>query len=150
MRKIDKDYRSFIIATSKPNDHLRGISRLGGRIYSKTVSLTQKTHDKKAFWLSDSGLKKYLKFKGYPCHAHSVQAIIDDYCGARRSFFSNRKSHRNATPRSSASGIIRSHGVRWVFLTNVENFGCLWVKVERQCPSRLISSSTRKCQPKSP
>ena len=45
------------------------------------------------FWLSDIDLKKYLKFNGYPCHAHSVQAIIDDYCGARRSFFSNLKSN---------------------------------------------------------
>ena len=98
MRKTDKAYRSYIIAREKPNDFLRGISRLGGRIYSKTVSLTQDTHDKKGFWLSDSGLKKYLKFKDYPCHAHSVQAIIDDYCGARCSFFSNLKSNPTARP----------------------------------------------------
>ena len=58
----------------------------------------QKTYDEKGFWLSDSGLKKYLKFKGYPCHAHSVQAIIDDFCGARRSFFSNRPSNSTARP----------------------------------------------------
>ena len=98
MRKTDKDYRSYIVATEKPNDCLQGMSRLGGRIYSKTVSLTQETHDKKGFWLSDSGLKKYLKFKEYPCHAHSVQAIIDDYCGARRAFFSNLKSDPTARP----------------------------------------------------
>ena len=97
MRKTDKNYRSYIVATEKPNDCLRGMSRLGGRIYSKTVSLIQETHDKKGFWLSDSGLKKYLKFKEYPCHAHSVQAIIDDYCGARRSFFSNLKSNPTAS-----------------------------------------------------
>ena len=98
MRKTDKDYRSYIVATEKPNDCLQGINRLGGRIYSKTVSLTQETHAKKGFWLSDSGLKKYLKFKDYPCHAHSVQAIIDDYCGARHSFFGNLKSNPNARP----------------------------------------------------
>ena len=97
-KKESKDYRSYVIATSKPDGHLRGISRLGGRIYSKTVSLTQETHAQKGFWLSDSGLKKYLKFKEYPCHAHSVQAIIDDYCGARRSFFSNLKSNPTARP----------------------------------------------------
>ncbi len=98
MRKQKQDYRSYVIATSEKSERLDSINRLGGRIYSKTVSLTQKTHDQKGFWLSDSGLKKYLKFKGYPCHAHSVQAIIDDYCGARRSFFSNLKSNSNARP----------------------------------------------------
>ena len=99
MRKTEnKDYRSYIISTATPTEHLDDINRLGGRIYSKTVSLTQRTHDTKGFWLSDGGLKKYLKFKDYPCHAHSVQAIIDDYCGARRSFFSNLKSNPNARP----------------------------------------------------
>ena len=97
-KKESKDYRSYIIATAKKSERLDSINRLGGRIYSKTVSLTQDTHDKKGFWLSDSGLKKYLKFKEYPCHAHSVQAIIDDYCGARRSFFSNRETNPEARP----------------------------------------------------
>ena len=97
-RKQQKNYRSYIILTAKPSERLDGINRLGGRIYSKTVSLTEKTHDTKGFWLSDSGLKKYLKEKNYPCHSHSVQAIIDDYCAARRSFFSNLKSNPNARP----------------------------------------------------
>ena len=98
MQKQKRDYRSYIIATAKKSERLDSINRLGGRIYSKTVSLVQKTHAKKGFWLSDTDIKKYLKFKGYPCHAHSVQAIIDDYCGARRSFFSNLKSNPNARP----------------------------------------------------
>ena len=98
MKKEKKDYRSYVIATAKKSERLDSINRLGGRIYSKTVSLVQKTHDQKGFWLSESGLKKYLKFKGYPCHAHSLQAIIDDYCGARHSFFSNLKSNPNAKP----------------------------------------------------
>ena len=98
MSKSQKDYRTYIIATEKPTEHLDEINRLGGCIYSKTVSLAFKIHQQKDFWLSDSGLKKYLKFKEYPCHAHSVQGIIDDYCGARRSFFTNRKSNPNAQP----------------------------------------------------
>ena len=98
MSKSTKDYRTYIIATEKSSDRLDAINRLGGRIYSKTVSLAFGTHQQKGFWLSDSGLKKYLKFKAYPCQAHSVQAIIDDYCGARRSFFSNLKSNPNAKP----------------------------------------------------
>ena len=98
MRKTDKDYRTYIVATSVKTEQLDGLNRLAGRIYSKTISLAEKTHDTKGFWLSDSGLKAYLKFKRYPCQAHSVQAIIDDYCGARRSFFSNRLSNPNARP----------------------------------------------------
>ena len=98
MSKSKKEYRTYILATSTPTKYLDGINRLGGRIYSKTVSLAFQTHEQKGFWLSDRGLKAYLKFKKYPCHAHSVQAIIDDYCGARRSFFANRKSNPNAKP----------------------------------------------------
>ena len=98
MSKSEKDFRTYIIATAKPTEQLDAINRLGGRIYSKTVSLAFKTHEQKGFWLSDTGLKKYLKFKQYPCQAHSVQAIIDDYCGARRSFFSNVKSNPKARP----------------------------------------------------
>ena len=96
MSKSKKEYRTYILATAKPTEQLHEINRLGGRIYSKTVSLAFKTHKQKGFWLSDSGLKAYLKFKRYPCQAHSVQAIIDDYCGARRSFFENRKTNPNA------------------------------------------------------
>ena len=98
MSKSEKEYRTYIIATAKPTEQLDGINRLGGRIYSKTLSFAFKTHHKKGFWISDSGLKAYLKFKRYPCQAHSVQAIIDDYCGARRSFFANLKSNPNAKP----------------------------------------------------
>ena len=98
MSKSKKDYLTYIIATAKPTDQLDGINRLGGRIYSKTLSLAFRTHEQKGFWLSDGGLKAYLKFKRYPCHAHSVQAIIDDYCGARRSFFETRKTNPNAKP----------------------------------------------------
>ncbi len=97
-KKDTKTFRTYIIATAKPTSELDAINRLGGRIYSKTVSLAFRTYNKKGFWLSDAGLKKYLKFKRYPCHAHSVQAVIDDYCGARRSFFCNKKSNPKAKP----------------------------------------------------
>ena len=83
-----------------------------------TMSSKQKMHDTKGFWLSDSGLKKYLKFKHYPCHAHSVQAIIDDYCGARRSFFSNRKS--DSTARLPYGGLIDMYRDKWHLTFNLD------------------------------
>lgn len=98
MSNPDKAYRTYVIGTSKPTEALDALNRLAGRIYSKAVSLVYKTHRKKGVWLSDSGLKKYLKFKRYPCHSHSVQAILDDYCGARRSFFANKKTNPVANP----------------------------------------------------
>lgn len=98
MSKSKNDYLTYIVGTAKPTGQLDEINRLGGRIYSKTVSLAFKTHRRKGFWISDSGLKAYLKFKRYPCQSHSVQAIIDDYCGARRSYFANAKTTPNVKP----------------------------------------------------
>ena len=139
-RKQKKDYRTYIIATAKRSERLDNINRLGGRIYSKTVSIVQKTHDTKGFYLSDAALKKYLKFKRYPCHAHSVQAIIDDYCGARRSFFSNRPSDPNASPPFKrkwyhtftwrASGISYKRGK--LRLSMGKDTELVWVKIDKK------------------
>ena len=92
------DYRTYIIAKGQPTERLDAINRLGGRIYSKTVSLVRKTHRRRGFWLSKVAVKKYLKFKGYPCQAHSVQAIIDDYFGALGSYFSRVKKDSTSNP----------------------------------------------------
>lgn len=73
------NYRTYIIYTCQRTDELDAINELGGRIYSKTVSLVRKVNDSKDFWLSVGDAKKYLRCIEYPCHAHSVQAIIDDY-----------------------------------------------------------------------
>ena len=92
------NYRTYIIAKHAPTDELDALNHLGGRIYSKTVSLVRKTHRKKGLWLSQVDAKKYLKFKEYPCHAHSVQAIIDDYYGALKSYFSRVKKDPTSKP----------------------------------------------------
>ena len=92
------DYRTYIIAKKQPNEQLDALNRLSGRIYSKTVSLVRKTHRRKGFWLSKIAVKKYLKFKEYPCQAHSVQAIVDDYFGALGSYFSRVKKDSTSNP----------------------------------------------------
>ncbi len=140
MSKSKKEYRTYILASAKPTGQLDNINRLGGRIYSKTVSLAFQTHDRKGVWLSDGGLKAYLKFKRYPCHAHSVQAIIDDYCGARRSFFANRKSDPNAKPPNKtrkfhtftwrATGISYQHGK--LRLSMGKGRAPLWIKIDKK------------------
>ena len=98
MSKSDNDYRTYILAKLPKTEKLDEIQRLGGRIYSKTVSLVDKVHTEKGFWLSKGAVKKYLKFKEYPCQAHSVQAIIDDYYAGLSSFFERVKKDPNSKP----------------------------------------------------
>ena len=140
MSKSKNDYLTYIIGTAKPTEQLDEINRLGGRIYSKTLSLAFKTHKQKGFWLSDGGLKAYLKFKRYPCQAHSVQAIIDDYCGARRSYFANAKTNPNAKPPHKskkfhtftwrATGISYKRGK--LRLSMGKDNEPLWVKIDKK------------------
>ncbi len=140
MSKFNKDYLTYIIATAKPTKRLDTINRLGGRIYSKSVWLSFKIQRQKDFWISDGGLKKYLKCKNYPCHAHSVQAIIDDYCGARRSFFANRKTNPKAKPPKKtqkfhtftwrATGLSYKRGK--LRLSMGKNTEPLWIKIDKK------------------
>ena len=140
MSKSAKDYRTYVIGAAHRTEPLDAINRLGGRIYSKTVSLTFKTYEQKSFWLSDSGLKKYLKFKDYPCHAHSVQAIIDDYCGARHSFFKNRKTNPTAKPphktRKFHTFTWRATGISYkrgnLRLSMGKGRDPLWIKIDKK------------------
>ena len=159
MSKSKKDYLTYIIATAKPTVQLDDINRLGGRIYSKTVSLAFKTHVQKGFWISDGGLKAYLKFKKYPCQAHSVQAIIDDYCGARRSYFANRETNPNAKPPHKtskfhtftwrATGISYSRGKLRLSMGNQDR-DPLWIKIDKKFHKKvpaevsLVYNRTRK------
>ena len=92
------NYRTYIIHTCGRNDELNAITEIAGRIYNKTVSLVRKVQDQKGFWLSVGNAKKYLRCLEYSCHAHSVQAIIDDYYSALCSFFSRRKRDPKSRP----------------------------------------------------
>ena len=140
MPKSKKDYLTYVVATAKPTEQLDGINRLGGQIYSKTLSLAFKTHRRKGFWISDGGLKAYLKFKRYPCHSHSVQAIVDDYCGARGSYFENRKTNPNAKPphktRKFHTFTWRAIGISYeqgkLRLSMGEGREPLWIKIDKK------------------
>lgn len=140
MSKPKNDYLTYIIATAIPTDPLDRVNRLGGQIYSKTVSLAFKTYKQKGFWLSDGGLKAYLKFKRYPCQAHSVQAIIDDYCGARRSYFSIAKTDPNAKPphktRKFHTFTWRATGISYkrgkLRLSMGKDNEPLWIKIDKK------------------
>lgn len=94
-------YRTIRINLSKKKreKRVKQVSRTAGRVYSKTVSLIRKTHEKKGFWLSKGSVKKYLRLKGYPLHSQTVQALIEGYYDALKSYFALRKNgDENANP----------------------------------------------------
>ena len=52
IKRMSKNYRSYIITTAKPTDRLNEINRLGGRIYSNGFAGIQNTESERflAFW----------------------------------------------------------------------------------------------------
>ena len=81
------------------NPRVKQLSRTAGRIYSKTVSLIRKTHEKKGFWLQRGNVQKYLRLKSYPLHSQTVQALTDNYFDALISYFKLRNNgDENAKP----------------------------------------------------
>ena len=88
-------YRSIRINLEN-NPQLKELSKIAGTIYSKTVSLIRKIHDKKEFWLSKGAVQKYLRLKDYPLHSQTVQALVDQYFDSLKSFFN--QSGENKRP----------------------------------------------------
>ncbi|MEM2057927.1 MAG: transposase, partial [Thermoproteota archaeon] len=76
------------------------LSRIAGRIYSKTVSFVRKMHRRKGFWPSEGTTQKYILrwAGGIGIHTHSKQALVQEYFEALRSYFENRKQNTNAKP----------------------------------------------------
>jgi len=91
-------YRAIRINLPK-NPKVKQISRIAGCVYSKTVSLIRKTHEKKGFWLQKGNVQKYLRLKSYPLHSQTVQSLTDNYFDALISYFKLRNnSAENAKP----------------------------------------------------
>jgi putative transposase len=80
------------------NEQLDFLALESGRVYSKTVSLVRKLHRFKGFWISMVAVMAILKLKGYQLHSQSVQATIQAYFNALKSFFRVRKSNEDARP----------------------------------------------------
>jgi len=70
------------------------LALVAGRVYSKTVSLIRKIHEKKGFWLSIGSVKKYLHLKKYPLHSQTVQALIEQYYDNLKSFFGQSSDNK--------------------------------------------------------
>ena len=79
-------------------EYLDMLAREAGRCYSKTVSLIRKTHKQKGVWLSKSAVRKYQRLRGYKLHSQTVQAIIESYYSALKSYFKVVKTNPDAKP----------------------------------------------------
>ncbi len=94
----------------KKTQQLDTLARESGRCYSKAVSLVRKTFKQKGFWLSESGVKKDIKNKGYLLHSQTIQACAESYFESLKSFFQVRKSDPEAKPPKRTP---RYFKVRW-------------------------------------
>ena len=83
------------------NRLLLTLSLIAGRVYSKTVSLIHKIHEKKGFWLSIGSVKKYLRLREYPLHSQTTQALIEQYYGNLKSFFGQSNGHKRPPYRTT-------------------------------------------------
>ena len=82
-----------------------------GRAYSKVVSLMRKVKRKKGFWLSQGGVQKYMRLKGYNLHSQTLQAIIQSYFDSLKSYFRVSKSNPDAKPPKRTPHFYK---VRWI------------------------------------
>ena len=91
--------------------YLDMLAREAGRCYSKTVSLIRKTHRCKGFWLSQGAVQKYQRLREYKLHSQTVQAIIDSYYSALKSYFKTVKLNPEAKPPKRTP---KHFKVRWI------------------------------------
>lgn len=76
------------------------LSKLAGRVYSKTVSLVRKIHKKKGFWLSMNTVQKYILrwAQNIPLHSQTKQALVQRYFEALKSYFKASKTNQGLKP----------------------------------------------------
>jgi len=95
-------YRTIRINIPKEyNQLLLVLSLIAGRVYSKTVSLIRKIHERKGFWLSKNAVQKYLRLKDYSLHSQTVQALVDQYFNSLKSFFNQSGENKRPPFRTS-------------------------------------------------
>ena len=92
-------------------EYLDMLALEAGRCYSKTVSLIRKTHKQKGFWLSQGAVQKYQRLREYKLHSQTVQAIIDSYYSALKSYFKAVKTNPDAKPPKRTP---KHFKVRWI------------------------------------
>lgn len=109
-RKRDIKYRTYIVAKQHKCDLYDSLSLLGGDIYADTVRLVRQTKDEQDYWLKAAAVKSELKNRGYRCHSHSVQAIVDDYFFALGSYFKRVKKDPTSRPPYKTR---KYHSFRW-------------------------------------
>ena len=70
----------------------------------------RKVKGKKGFWLSQGGVQKYMRLKGYNLHSQTLQAIIQSYFDSLKSYF-RVQSNPDAKPPKRTPHFYK---VRWI------------------------------------
>ncbi|AJG41572.1 transposase [Thermotoga sp. RQ7] len=98
MAKHMKTYK--FPASSEYYTKCKKLSKLAGRVYSKTVSLVRKIHRKKNVWLSEGTVKKYISqwAQNIPLHSQTKQALVERYFEALKSYFKASKTNQDLRP----------------------------------------------------
>jgi len=73
------------------------LSRLSGRIYSKTVSTIFKLKENKDIWLSKGDMEKLIKLYAseFGMHSQTKQGIVQQYFNNLKSFFKSKDKADN-------------------------------------------------------
>ena len=76
------------------------LSKLSGRIYSKTVSTIFKLKQSKDIWLNKNDMEKLIKLyaSGFAMHSQSKQGAVQQYYTNLKSFFKSMDKTDNANP----------------------------------------------------
>jgi len=93
---MDKTY----ILPIEQQDLAHRLSRLSGRIYSKTVSTTFKLKQSKDIWLSKNDMEKLIKLYAseFGMHSQSKQGSVQQYYTNLKSFFKSMNKAGNPKP----------------------------------------------------
>lgn len=76
------------------------LSRLSGRIYSKTVSTIFKLKENRDIWLSKGNMEKLIKLyaSDFGLHSQTKQGIVQQYFNNLKSFFKSKDKADNPKP----------------------------------------------------
>lgn len=96
MKQLNKTY----IFPVKQQELAHNLSRLSGKIYSKTVSTIFKIKKSKDIWLSKNDMEKLIRLYAdeFNMHSQSKQGIVQQYYTNLKSFFKSMDNADNPKP----------------------------------------------------
>jgi len=91
VRSLNKTY----VLPIKQQELAEKLSRLSGKIYSKTVSTIFKLKENKDIWLSKNDMEKFIKLyaSDFNIHSQTKQGIVQQYFNNLKSYFKSKDNN---------------------------------------------------------